>query len=190
MNKQILTILAGLALAPTVALAQSNQLSFGADIALPQGDWSKEYSLGVGPNVGFELPVGSKLGVTVQVGYTFLMLKGDAKDILDGASLIPAQAGLKYYFTESQKGFYAHGQVGIHSFSEKFKALPAPFNTEAETESTTNFSWAIGVGYQLERFDLAARYNSISPKEEEGGGEAEALSYIGVRVAYLLNLGK
>lgn len=188
MNTRI--ILIGLLLGTgSVASAQSKQLSFGADFSFLQGDIGKEYSLGVGPTLGFELPVGSKLGVTLQAGYTFLMLKEDAKDVLDGASLIPVQAGLKYYFTESQKGLYVHGQLGIHAFTEKFKALPAPFNTEAETESSTNFSWAIGAGYQLDRIDIGVRFNSISPKEEEGGGEAEALNYIGLRAAYLLNLG-
>ena len=151
--------------------AQSPQLSFGADLALPQGDFDKEFGLGVGPTVGLELPFGEHLGVTVQAGYTILMLKDEAKDILDGASLIPAQAGLKYYFTE------------------KFKELPAPFEREAETESSTNFSWAIGAGYQLGMLDIGVRFNSISPKEEEGAGESDPFNYIGLRVAYLLDLG-
>jgi hypothetical protein len=171
------------------SFAQSKQLSFGVDLGFPQGDFGKEFGMAVGPTVGFELPVG-KLGITLQAGYDILMLKDEAKDFLDGASLIPVQAGLKYYFQESQKGVYAHGQLGMHSFSEKFKENDA-FGIEAETESSTNFSWAIGVGYQLAKLDIGVRYNSISPKEEEGeGGEAEALSYIGLRIAYLLSLGE
>ena len=169
--------------------AQSPQLSFGADLALPQGDFNKEFGLGVGPTVGLELPFGEHLGVTVQAGYTILMLKDEAKDILDGASLIPAQAGLKYYFTENQRGVYLHGQLGIHSFTEKFKELPAPFEREAENEFSTNFSWAIGAGYQLGMLDIGVRFNSISPKEEEGAGESDPFNYIGLRVAYLLDLG-
>ena len=189
MKTRNLFIIAAMACSGSL-LAQHNQLSLGVDLALPQGDFGKEYTLGVGPTVGFELPVGDHLGITVQAGYGFLMLKDDAKDVLESASLIPAQAGLKYYFMESQKGLYAHGQLGIHSFTEKFKPLPAPFTREEETETSTNFSWGIGVGYQLEKLDLGVRFNSISPKEEESGAEAEAFTYIGLRVAYLISLGK
>lgn len=188
MNTRILSFGAAI-IASASLFGQNNQLSFGVDLGFPQGDFGKEFSMAVGPTGGFELPVGGHIGITAQVGYDILLLKDDIKEVLEGATLIPMQAGLKYYFQESQAGFYAHGQVGVHMFSEKFKENDA-FGLEAETESNTNFSWAIGLGYQLQKLDLGVRYNSISPKEGEGaeGGEAEAFSYIGLRIAYLLNL--
>jgi hypothetical protein len=192
MNMRTITIGAGLLIGSGL-LAQSKQISLGADLMLPQGDFSKEFSLGVGPTVGFELPLGDKLGLTIQAGYNILMLKDEIKEVLDGASIIPAQAGLKYYFMESQKGLYAHGQVGIHAFSEKFKENDL-FGLEAETESKTNFSWGIGAGYQLAKLDIGVRYNMVMAGEEEGesGGEeeGESLSYIGLRIAYILSLGE
>ncbi len=191
MNMRTITFTAGLLIGSGI-LAQSKQLSFGADLMFPQGDFGKEFSMAVGPTVGFELPLGGKLGLTIQAGYDILMLKDEeVKEFLDGASVIPAQAGLKYYFSENQSGLYLHGQAGMHSFSEKFKELPAPFEREAETETTTSFSWAIGAGYQLSKFDLGVRYNSFSIEEEEANGEkgTEAMSYIGLRVAYILSLG-
>lgn len=188
MNMRTITIGAGL-LIGTSLLAQSKQLSIGADVMLPQGDFSKEFSLGVGPSVGFELPVGDKIGITIQAGYNILMLKDEIKEVLDGATMIPAQAGLKYYFQESQNGFYGHAQVGVHSFTEKFKEN-ALFGLSEESESKTNLSFGFGVGYQLSKFDFGARYNIVTAGESEGSEEAESLSYIGVRIAYILALGE
>ena len=174
-------------------MAQSHQISIGADLLMPQGDFSKEFSLGVGPTVGFEVPVGDKVGITIQAGYDILMLKDEIKEVPDGATIIPAQAGLKYYFQESQSGVYAHAQAGIHAFSEKFKENSL-FGLEEETESKTNFSWAIGAGYQLSKLDIGIRYNMVMAGEEEGdsGGEeeGEALSYIGLRIGYILSIGE
>lgn len=181
--------LSALSVIPLLGFAQGTQLSVGADLALPQGDFSKEFSLGVGPSLGAELPLGDKLGITLQAGYTILLLKEDIKSVLERATLIPVQAGLAYHFSDDREGLYVHGQLGLHSFTEKFKSNAA-FGLEEESESNTNFSWAIGAGYRLAKLDLGVRFNSISPKEEEGGAEAEAFNYVGLRVAYLFNLGR
>lgn len=192
MNMRKITIGAGL-LAGGTLLSQSHQVSIGADLLLPQGDFSKEFSLGVGPTVGFELPVGDRVGITIEAAYDILMLKDEIKEVLDGATIIPAQAGLKYYFQESQSGIYAHAQAGIHAFSEKFKENSL-FGLEEETESKTNFSWAIGAGFQLSKLDIGVRYNMVMAGEEEGesggGEEGEALSYIGLRIGYILSIGE
>ncbi len=174
-------------------MAQSNQLSFGLDVALPMGDFGDAYSLGIGPTVGFELPVGDNLGVTIQAGYDILMVKSDLSDFIKSSSMIPAQAGLKYYFMEQQEGFYGHGQIGIHASSVKSEeytisggGIIPDIVVPSETTSSTNLSWAIGAGYQLEKLDIGIRYNSISPDSDIEG--AEASSYIGLRVAYVLSL--
>jgi hypothetical protein len=192
--KKVLLSIATVALAGST-MAQSPQLSFGADFALPLGDFGDSYSLGVGPAVGFELPVGDNLGVTVQVAYDILMPKSEVKDLIKSASMLPAQIGLKYYFSEQQLGAYGHAQLGIHSTSFKSEEFIIPgipgltpdIVVPSETSSSSNFSWAIGAGYQMEKLDIGLRYNSISPDSDVDG--AKALSYIGLRVAYLLNLG-
>ena len=84
MKKFLLT--AAVAILSGGLMAQDNQLSFGVDLALPMGDFGDAYSLGVGPTVGFELPVGDALGVTVQVGYDILMVKSDVSDFIKSAS--------------------------------------------------------------------------------------------------------
>ena len=187
--------IASLILLSGAASAQDNQLSFGLDVALPMGDFADAYSLGIGPAVGFEVPVGDNLGVTLQVSYDILSPSSDTKDFINSASMIPIQAGLKYYFQDQQEGFYGHAQVGVHMQSYTTEEITTPaipplipaMTTPSVTESSTNFSWAIGVGYQLEKFDLGLRYNSVSPDSDVEG--AEASSYIGLRVAYLLPLG-
>lgn len=193
MKKILLT--AAVAILSGGLMAQDNQLSFGVDLALPMGDFGDVYSLGVGPAVGFEVPVGDAMGVTVQVAYDILMVKSDFSDFVEGASMIPAQVGLKYYFMEQQEGFYGHAQLGIHAQSYKSPEVVVPgipglipdLVIPEETYSSTNFSWAIGAGYQMEKLDIGIRYNSISPDSDVEG--AEASSYIGLRIAYLLPLG-
>ena len=185
MNTRIFSLTA--ALCGTIGLmAQHKQISLGVDLGLPLDPLSKEYTMLVGPTAGFELPIGDKLGITLQVSYLLPQAKSDFAEELSSASLIPVQAGLKYYFQESQKGLYGHAQIGIHSFSESFKELP-PF--PAQTFTSTTLSWAIGAGYQLEKFDFGLRFNMIMPEAAEDGAEPEPKSYIGLRVAYLLSLG-
>lgn len=195
MKTRTLTLAA--ALCGTLGLmAQSKQISLGADLGLPLDPLSKEYTLLVGPTAGFELPLGDQLALTLQVSYLLPQAKSDFKEVLSSASMIPAQLGLKYFFQESQKGFYGHAQVGIHAFTESFKdydetvdGVTVHFDGRSETQ--TLMSFAIGAGYQLDKFDLGLRYNMILPEAdaEEAGAEPEAKSYIGLRVAYLLSLG-
>jgi hypothetical protein len=169
--------------------AQTKQFSLGVDLALPLGDFANEYSFGVGPTAVFELPLGDKLAVTLHAGYNILLVQSDFSEVLESASLLPIQAGVKYFFQEPQKGIYVHAQVGTHLFTEKFKANDL-FGREEESETSTHFSWGLGVGYQLAKFDLGLRYNMVMPKDEEDGGENDPLSYIGLRIAYLIPLGK
>lgn len=169
--------------------AQSNQISLGLDLALPLGDFGDAYSLGIGPAVGFELPVGDNLGVTAQVSYQILMVDSELSDFIKSASMIPIQAGLKYYFMEQQEGFYGHGMLGVHMQSVTTEDIDlGPFGTiEGTSDSNTNLSWGIGAGYQLEKLDIGVRFNSIMPDGDAPDG-ASSSSYIGLRVGYLINL--
>ena len=177
--------LAAMALAGSMA-AQSPQISLAADLGLPIGDFGDFANFIVGPSVGFELPVGDNIGITAQIGYQLVMI--DDNPFIKSYSMIPVQAGLKYYFTEQQLGFYAHGQVGIHSATIKTEDFTILGVTVAGTsDSNTNLSYALGVGYQLEKLDLGLRYNAITPDGDAPDG-AKSSSYIGLRIGYLLNL--
>ena len=175
----------------SVAFAQHPQLSIGPDALLPLGDLNKEYTLGVGPSLGFEYPVGTHLGITVHAGYDILLVKSDFSETIESASFAPVQAGVKFFFQEIQKGIYAHAQLGTHVFTEKFKEN-VTFGLAEEGETKARFSWAIGAGYQIPHFDFGLRFNMILPPgEEEAEREgAESMSYVGLRIAYLIPLGQ
>lgn len=177
--KHIVMSIAAVALAGSM-MAQSPQLSLGLDAGIPLGDDADFYSLTVGPAAGFEFPVGDKIGLTAQLAYHFALMKSE----FDGLSLtlLPIQAGVKYYFTESQLGPYAHGQVGIHSSTAKVEVLGVSL-----TESQSDLSWAIGAGYQLEKLDIGLRYNVITNGDADL--DVSNSSYIGIRLGFLLSLG-
>lgn len=184
--KKLTLSFAALAIAGSMS-AQSNQLSFAADLGLPIGDFGDFASLIIGPSVGFELPVGDNLGITAQLGYQIVTLKDD-NPFIKSYSMIPIQAGLKYYFMDQQEGFYGHGQVGVHSTTVRTEDITILGVTVPGTsDSSTNLSWAIGAGYQLEKLDIGIRYNSIMPDGDAPDG-ASSSSYIGLRIGYLLNL--
>lgn len=158
--------------------AQGSQVSLGVDVAIPLREFNNNLRLGRGPAVGFELPVGKKFGITLQAAYDFLVTTDSINGRVKSSILIPVQAGLKYYFQGQRKGFYAHGQLGIHDSMTRYR----------DPEHSSNFidpTWAIGVGYQLEHFDFGVRYNSLLNWEPVGGG---GVGYLGLRVAYLITL--
>jgi hypothetical protein len=208
-------ILFGAALfASTGVFAQNTQISLGADVGIPVGDLGDVASLVVGPTLGVEFPVGTNLGITAQAGYQFVTTVDDAGIVFENRSIllkkftmIPIQAGLKYYFVEQQLGFYGHAQVGIHMIAREFDPLTIEvpgfddIQIAAREVSSTNFSWALGVGYQLENIDVSVRYNAMGPHDLEpntvdiAGTElsysyrSPAYSYVGIRLAYLFNVG-
>lgn len=172
---------------------QAMQISLGADVALPLGDFGDFYTLGIGPAAGFELPVGDNIGITAQLSYQILMPSSDFSDLVKSSSMIPAQVGLKYYFMDQQEGFYGHAMLGIHSTSvttedQTITVLGQTTTIEGSTESSSGFSWGIGLGYQLEKLDIGVRYNSISPDSDAPDG-TDPSTYIGLRLAYLINIG-
>lgn len=167
------TILSILIFAFGAANAQTTQISLGADVNFPVGDFGDFYTLGVGPAAGIEFPVG-KLGITAQVSYNLLTPKSKYSELVKNSSMVPAHLGLKYYFVENQNGCYISGQAGVHNTSVKV----------ADTsESDTNFSWSAGAGYQFEKFDIGLRYATITAE-----GDNDNSNYIGLRLSYLLNL--
>jgi len=177
-----------LAFLGTGAFAQSNQLSLGVDMGFPLGDFADIASFMVGPAAGFELPISDNLGITLQASYLIITPNSDIKDLIASMSAIPVQVGAKFYFTEGQSGLYGQAQLGIHAMSVKSEDFEILGTTvEGETTTSTNFSWGVGGGFQLEKLDIGVRYNSISPDSDAEG--ASASTYVGLRAAFLLNLG-
>jgi hypothetical protein len=164
--------------------AQTTQLSIGADAMLPIGDFSEWASFGVGPALGVEFPAGDRAAFVLQFAYNFLTPQDDAG--IDSWTMMPIQAGGKFFFQETQKGAYGSLLLGLHNQTVTTKEIdggPLVGTIPSVKESEADFSWAVGAGYQMEKLDIGARYNAISDSNAKWG-------YFGFRVAYLIGLGK
>jgi len=186
MKRKLFSLFAALGMS-VAGLAQLGPVSLGAELALPTGDFGESYPLGYGVSVGYEQPIGEKLGITLQAGYIMLGVDEAAATIIDKSSMMPIQAGAKYYLAERGSGLYAHVQGGVHNLSVTTKDIDLGlFGTfPGTTTSDSYLSGAFGVGYVLNnKIDVGIRYNIIAPDSDIEG--ASASNYIGVRLAYKL----
>ncbi|MFI5218669.1 MAG: outer membrane beta-barrel protein [Bacteroidia bacterium] len=165
-SKLIKFILAAvcLLLNPAITMAQSGRFSIGPEMGIPVGDFSRYASLGFGGTVGYEYPIGDKIGIGLRAGYiTFGGKDGNASQ-----AIIPLQAFFKYYFLAVQDGFYAMGSVGMTNGKANVNGA----------ESSTKLSYAPELGYHLANIDLGFRYQLVST-------ESYTTSWIGIRFAFV-----
>jgi len=165
--------------------AQENRFSAGVELALPMGDFADAAGIGFGASLRYEIPLGEQLGVMATLGYLSFTEEEPTPGYSFQTAMIPIQIGLKYYFMESQDGFYAAVQTGVHLFSTKVETpeVKDPFGNIIfpavdDTETSTEFSIAPGIGYHLENVDVGLRYQLIFT-------EGESTSYLGLRLAYV-----
>lgn len=170
-------------------MAQSSRLSLGVELAFPSGDWADFIGMGVGGTLGFEMPLGDKLGLMAQAGY----LRFGGKEYepapgvtieSDGSGVAPIQVGAKFYFSDNQEGAYLGLLTGLHMVAS------TTTNTAGEevTETDSNFGVAPLFGYILgENIDLAVRYQMIFAEGVDDNFEETTVtnSYIGIRAAYM-----
>lgn len=186
MKRKLITMLAAFGMS-VAAVAQIGPVSLGAEIAIPTGDFGDSYPLGYGASLGYEQPIGEKLGLTLQAGYIMLGIDDAAATIIEKSSMMPIQVGAKYYLSERGSGIYAHVQGGVHNLSVTTKDIDLGlFGTFPGTTSSESYlSGALGVGYELNnKIDVGLRYNIIAPDSDVEG--ASASNYLGLRVAYNL----
>ncbi|MFM7234275.1 MAG: outer membrane beta-barrel protein [Flavobacteriales bacterium] len=186
MKRKLITLVAALGMS-VAAVAQLGPVSLGAEVALPTGDFGESYPLGYGVSLGYEQPIGEKLGVTLQAGYIMLGIDDAAATFIEKSSMMPIQVGAKYYLSERGSGIYAHVQGGVHNVSVTTKDIDlGPFGTFPGTTSSDSYlSGAVGVGYVLnKKIDVGVRYNIIAPDSDVEG--ATASNYLGFRLAYTL----
>ena len=213
------TIMIGTAICGASYLsAQTTQLSLGADVGVPFGDMSDDgASLILGPTLGLEFPVG-RVGITVQGGYSLVFMKDDARytgwNMIPahlGLKYYFTEPQLGWY-AHLQGGIHSM----IREFGEVQYQVVAGADTVGGVDPVTEtvtlptvgitstlFSYALGVGYQSERLDVGVRFQGIGADDEDGlqvqipgaGNEyftyptSAAYSYVGIRIAYLFNLG-
>ena len=138
-----------------------SQFSAGLNLGLPSGDWSNFWGTGFGADVRYEAPIQDKLNWTASAG--FLSFSGKTYQGFSASSVtaIPILGGIKYYFQESNAGFYGAADIGFVIIS-------------GSGNSVNRFAFSPGVGYRLEKFDFSFRYNAVSD-----------FNYIGLRAAYI-----
>ena len=153
-SKLVFTALFVLAVAPAFS-----QFSGGLDIGIPNGNWSTFYSTGFGASVRYEAPIQDKLNWTVSGGFLSYSVKSAYGS--GSVSFVPITGGIKYYFQESNSGFYAGADLGLYFIS-------------GSGASENKFGFAPAIGYRVNTWDFTFRFNSV----------ADA-NFLGLRAAYV-----
>lgn len=178
--KQLLSVVLLAVLFTGFINAQSQGISIGANVALPMGDFGDAANVGFGGTATYERSFSPNIMGQVYAGY--IMFGGesftdeDFGDYSYSHSMIPIMAGVKYFF-QPGKGFYANGLLGVHiyNFSTDY---PDEFDAYENSESSTEFSFGLGAGYEVpvggkNAVDISAHYMIISDA-----------NYVGLRLAY------
>jgi hypothetical protein len=169
--KFLLSVLFAFAIAPAFS-----QFTGGIDLAIPSGSWSDGWGAGFGVSARYEKEIQDKLNWTASAG--FVSFSGKSFTTIVGfnpttgqpiygtekyssVTVIPVTGGIKYYFQESNTGFYGAADIGF-------------FIASGGGSSSTKFGFSPGIGYRLEKFDFTFRYNAVSD-----------VNYLGLRAAYI-----
>ncbi len=178
MKKVFLAIFAIVAITATgFAQKGNNQITPAVEMALPTGDAGDASSIGLGVTVKGLYGVGEAGQVTFTTGYLISGAKKEFKDLLGAdkinSTMIPLLAGYRHHF----KGFYAEPQVGYGIYGAKIKG-----GDYDSRDSEGAFTWAAGIGYIYNNFEVGARYQSMLKDGENSG-------FVGFRIGYNFSLG-
>ena len=170
--KKGLAVLAFSLCAVTGAFAQ---FSLGAELAIPMGTpFSDGFNMGFGGSVAYQAPINDNLSWTGYIGYQTYGAKNLPTGYSATFSMIPVQAGVKYYFTESGNGFYGELDLGMF-----FASADVSGGGFSGSTSESKFGFTPALGYRVSSFDLGLRYNLIS--------DANNLAF---RIAYVFGASK
>ena len=162
--KKSLLVLAFSFFAVTGAFAQ---FSIGLDLGLPMGTFGDAHGIGFGGMVRYDGAINDNLSWSAGAGYVTFSGKdydyGFGTVSTPSFGMVPITGGVKYYFTESNAGFYGAADIGI-------------WFAASSGSSGSEFGFSPGVGYRLEKFDIAMKYNAVGN-----------VSNLGFRFAYVLS---
>jgi hypothetical protein len=147
----------------TISISSFSQFSAGIEAGMSTSSYSDIERLGTGASLRYERPFQEKLSLTCAVG--FLSFTEKVRDgFPTGNKIVPISGGVKYYFSESGKRFYAAADLGLS------------FISYAGTKDT-RLGFSPGIGYRTNRWDFTGRLNAMSQA-----------NYYGLRVAYVFKL--
>ncbi len=132
-------------------------IGIGVEGALPVGGLKAGYNVGAGATVRAALGVTKASAVTLTTGALAFIPKDLGGNIDTKAQLIiPVKAGYKYFLNDN---FYGIAEAGM-SFVKAY--YPNPNGSGVLSASSSEFTYAPGVGVQLGSFDASLRYEGYS----------------------------
>jgi hypothetical protein len=144
--KKVMSLISIVVLSCSVALSQG-AISAGGEIASSlYGTFSEKYGIGYGATGRYEVPFKDKLSIIGTAGFMLFTGKTIESAKYETITLIPIQAGIKYYFKESNKGIYGSAEAGL-------------FVATGGGSSGADGGFSPGVGYRLGNFDFSGRVN-------------------------------
>lgn len=171
-------------------MVPGSNFSIGVSPMLPIGDWSDNYSFGVGGDLQYGYNFDESIGLTLSAGYNnFFMKDSDFKTVAEnlGAKtsigIVPVKAGVKYGIGS----FYLHPQLGV--------GIPTTENNilGAKAKYDPGFLYGIGVGTNVAGFDLSLRYEASDHKFNVSGNTSKDkanLGFLGLRLGYTFPMGR
>ncbi|PIP77026.1 MAG: hypothetical protein COW85_11045 [Ignavibacteria bacterium CG22_combo_CG10-13_8_21_14_all_37_15] len=178
--KKVLSLLVVLVLFAGFTNGQSKiTLGVGGTLALPMGTFGDVVSMGFGGLVKGEMGFGSMIG-TASVGYVTFSGK-DVAGYKSSWSAIPILVGTKYSFASSFYGSVEAGlnMVTVEATTPEIKSgTTVLYPSKTVSTSSTEFGYALGVGYQLSAIDIVLKYQTL----------ASSANFIGVNVIYNFGL--
>jgi hypothetical protein len=159
MKKSLLVLVTIITCFISSAQNGGNHIGIGATLGIPTGDFSEAAKVGFGGYIRTMIGVGTSGEVLFTTGYSGYGVKGLQ---LGGASanyyIIPILLGYRH----NLNGFYLEPQLGIGMYGAR-----ATYMGNSETDSKSAFTWAAGVGYQVNNFDIGFRYQSGKIKDAD-----------------------
>jgi len=165
---------------PVAGSSSSNAVRFsiGVDAGIPTGTLSNAYNWNLGGSVQADIPVISKLFVTINAGYDNIYGKKDINGTNLSATniqLLPVKAGLKFFPVSN---FYIQGEAGAGFALNKAEA---GFNNSAA------FIYAPQIGYQFpiggqSFIDAGVRYEGST--KFNSNVDNSSVNFVALRVAY------
>lgn len=199
MNRKIILIalvLVGFITAQNVQAQQGEfKINPGLEVGIPMGDFSDMNSIGFGVTVKGYYGISDEGAIGLTLGYLTFSGKKVSGIKTGSSDIIPIMAGYRHHFNQ----FYAEGQLGFANVKFKegkvsgggfdfgdifdgiFEDDDFDFGDGGGSYSSTEFSWALGVGYMFNNFDVGVRYQSIQTS-------GSSLGWIGLRVGYSFDL--
>lgn len=134
-SKRLYTLLFCLA----ICTSAFSQFSAGIETTFSNGYSSLIGARGIGGSIRYEATIKNNFRWTCSIGYVSFFDLGNL-EFLTGRSIATLSNGLKYYFSETDKGLYAAADIGM----ARGRSIFSP-----------------GIGYRVNQWDITTRYNAI-----------------------------